>query len=377
MSTETFMAGFKQTTIEADVYSEADSVSWKYELAGGTLYSPAGYFKRNGVAVGNPANNAINVRSLASIGATPVITSYVLSSDNSSSINTGFVNAMNAQTNKLIVLYTTNGIKSSQVVDDWFAAAGSVNWPGAFMCNNYSCGYVGFYMPSRKKIIAEAAIFSDGNELGTANYVAIADEVNDIGVLGFPKRVVYDLTEYSTTTGYEYKRYLSDSAILKTADYGLTDGATVMLAGDLLQSQSMLDASMKTRINLRWYSGTTLLDATTVLEVTGTSYKNAIGYSTMPANTDGFTIVVSRYPRNDAITGLSSVKNVVFTEVSRNPNKANSRAIIGVNGIKSGGFIESQTDNHLMELKINSTSATNIVNIVGITEGDSGTPPKT
>lgn len=373
MATERFIASFNKTGVEAEVFSEANSVTYKIQVGGGTNHSPNGYLKRNDDDITGLYANGLNIRSFNSIKDSPEIKSFELTTT-SSAMNTSFMTYINTSPHKLIVIFSGKNLRSSPEIDAWFAAARSVAWPGSYMCNNFSCGYVAFYSPARKKIIGEVAIYSDGNEKKVAEYVAIADEVDDIGALGFPGRITYDLDTYETDSSYEYKRFPSAASVNRMADYGLAPGAAVLLSADLIQAQSMLNAGMKTRINLRWYKGTTLLDSSVVLEVPGIEWHSAGSYSKAPADADGFTIVVSRFPRNDAVIGRSAVKNVVFTEVSRDGTKNNNGAAMGVNGIRAGGFVEQQTDNHLMDLGLFTSALTNIVNIVGIKEGDSSKP---
>lgn len=370
MSTETFIASFNKTGVEAEVFSEANSVTYKIRVGGGTNHSPNGYLKRNNEDITGLYANGLNIRSFNSIKDSPEIKSFELTTT-TSAMNNSFMTYLNTSPFKLAIIFSGKNLRSSAEIDAWFKAAGSVAWPGSHMCNNFSCGYVAFYSPLRKKIVGEVAIYSDGTEKNVAEYIAIADEVDDIGALGFPGRIVYDLNTYETDNTYEYKRFPSTASINKMSDYGLAPNAAVLLSSDLLQSQSMLDANMKTRINLRWYKGTSLVKSSTILEVDGTEWKSAGAYDKAPADADGFTIVVSRFPKNDAIVGRSAIRNIVFTEVSRDGTKLNNGAAMGVNGIRAGGFVEQQTDNHLMDLGLFTSALTNIVNTVGIKEGDS------
>lgn len=367
MATETFMAEFAKTGVEGAVISEANAVTYKFSVGGGHDHSPNGYVKRNDSDITGLYANGLNIRGLNTVDGQPEIKSFELTS-NASAMNNSYMTYMDTLTHKLVIIFSGKRLRSSPEIDDWFKKVGSVAWPGSYMCNNFAVGYVAFYMPSRKKIVAEVAIHSDGNEKKVAEYIAIADDLDDIGALGFPSRIVYDLNEYSTTTGYEYKRFPGDAAVNKMSDFGLAPGASVLLSADILQSPEMLAANMKTRINLRWFKGVSLLSATTVLEVEGTDWKSSGSYAKAPADADGFTIVVSRYPRNDAIIGVSAVKNVVFTEVSRDGSKRSDGAMFGVNGIKASGFVEKDSGNPLMELGLFNTALTNIVNIVGLKE---------
>lgn len=374
MTTATFMATFNKDVVEADIFSEANAVTYKLVAKGQTNYSPTARLELNDSNIIGSVANGLNIRGMNGPSVAEIKSFELTNVD--SSMNSSFKTFMDTSTHKILVIISGRSLRSTPDIDSWFSSKGSVAWPGNFMLNNYSCGYVGFYSTKLKKIVAEKAIYSDGNEIGLAEYLLVFDTLDDIGALGTPQRVVYDENEYSTTTGYEFKRYPVDTTIVKMADYNMTKGGTFLIQADLVASQTMVAANMKTRVNLRWFQGTTLLNASTVLESIDTSKTSVQGYSTAPPTADGFALVVSRYPRNDAVSGLASVKNMMFTEVSRDGSQINSTAAVGIYGVKANGFVESQSDNHLMDLKVDSTSLLNIVPIVGIREGTSTTPPQ-
>lgn len=374
MATATFMAAFNKGVVESDVFSETDSVTYKLDVAGATNFSGAPYLKRNDINIAGTVTDGLNLRGVNNPTDTGEVKSFVLTSTDSSA-NSAFIQYMNTVTHKLIVIFSGKNLRSTPAVDAWFASVGSVNWPGSFLCNNYSAGYVGFYNPSIRKIVAEAMITSDGVEKGYANYIAVYDTFDDIGSLGFPSRVIYDTGTYAASTGYEYKRFPTDSITNKLSDYGLRQGSNIMLQADLVHSSQMASAGMKTRINLRWLQGSTIKDSSTILESDGVNWVNKTVYSKVPAGADGFTVIVSRFPRNDTLSGNSMVRNVVMSEITRDGSKSGSNAAVGVNGIKAGEFKEAQVANHLMDLKMDVDAFNNIVPVVGIKEGDSGTPP--
>ncbi|SSU39469.1 Uncharacterised protein [Acinetobacter baumannii] len=374
MATATFMAAFRKDAVESDVFSEADAVTYKFEVGGATNYSGAPYLKRNGKNIEGVTSNGLNLRGMNNPEDTGEVKAFELTTTDST-LNNTFIQYMNATTHKIIVIFSGRNLRSSPAIDAWFSAAGSVNWPGQFLCNNYSAGYVGFYSPSLKKIVGEVMISTDGIDKGYANYTTVYDTFADIGALGFPTRIVYDQQTYAATTGYEYKRFPTANTYNKLSDYGLKVGSVVILQADLVHSSQMQSAGMKTRMDIRWLKGSTLLDASASIESSSVNWANKTVYSTVPAGADGFTIVVSRYPRNDTLSGTSMVRNVVFSEVTRDGSKQSTNAMIGVNGIKAGEFVEKQTGVRLMDMDIRVSTLTNIVPVVGIYEGDSSGPP--
>lgn len=367
---ETFIASFDKNTVEASVFSEADAVVYQFKIGGATDYSAAPYLKRNDDNLTGQSLRGLNLRGFNTAGGQPDVKSFELTPTDSA-MNSGFTTYMNNPGSAYVVIFSGPGLKSSPSVDTWFKTMGSVNWPGSFLANNYSCGYVGIFNVARKKIVSEALLSTDGNDKGLAELTVVFDELTDIGALGFPSRVVYDLTEYSTTSEYEYKRFPTNDPINRMTDFGLLPNAIVELSASMYADQSMTNANMKTRINLRWYNASNaLVDASTVLESNGVGWSSVGKYSKAPPTATGFTVVVSRYPRNDAITGTSAVKNVVLTEATRDGSKTSSSAIMGIHGIKAGRFVEQQTDNHLLDLGIFTTTDSNVVNIVGMKEVD-------
>lgn len=373
MATATFMASFNKDVVETNVFSEANAVTYKFHVGGMTNYSANAFLKRNDTVFTGTIANGLNLRCFTgeSLAETK---SYELTAVGST-MNNSFKTFMDTALHELIILFSGKNLKGSSDIDQWFTDKGSVAWPGSFMVNNYSCGYVGFYSPSLKRIVAEVAIYSDGSELGLAEHTLVFDTLNDVGVLGMPYRAVYDPSEYTTTNGYEFKRFPSDLSIDKMVNYKMAPGRTYMIQATVQASPEMAASNMKTRLNLRWFKGTSLLDASTVLESSGGNASQVIAYSKAPVDADGFTIVASRYPRNDSVAGKASIKNFVFTEVSKDGSEIGSNAMIGVNGIKASGFIESQISPHLMDLGLDIPAVANIVPIVGMREGDSGTPP--
>ncbi|ADG60142.1 long tail fiber protein proximal connector [Acinetobacter phage Acj9] len=373
MATATFMATFNKDVIETDVFSEANAVTYKFQLGGMTNYSGPGFVKRNTTDFTGTLVNGLNMRSFTG-DAMVEIKSYELT-PTTSTMNNSFKTYMDTVAHELVVIVSGKALRSSPDIDTWFTSKGSVAWPGSHMCNNFSCGYVALYSPSLNKIVAEVAKYSDGNDKGLAEYLTVFDVLSDIGVLGFPGRIVYDPAEYTTLNGYEFKRFPTSAVITKMSDVGMVAGRTYMIQSTLQASEEMVAANMKTRVNLRWFKGNTLLDASTVLESQSTMDTNVLGYSKAPDGADGVTIVVSRFPKNDAVTGRALCKNFTFVEVSRDGSEFSSTAAIGVNGIKASLFNEGQAAPHIMSLGLDVLGIQNIVPIVGMREGDSGSPP--
>lgn len=367
---EILMAEFDTNGVDVAFVSESNSVTYKIELGGATDHSVAPYIKKNGINIADSqANNlGLNLREFNSPSDNGTEKNFILN-DTNTSINSGFVNYINNSSAKLIAIFSGRNLKSSPIVDDAFKSWKSLNWPGSFLCNNYSCGYVAFYSPAFKRIVSEVMISSDGNEKNLAILTSVYDDLDDIGILGIPDKVVNDSNEYSTLTGYEYKRYPSDSTTNLMSDYGLIVGKPILISADLYQTQNMLNVGMKTRLNLRWLNGSTIV-ANESIDSNDVGWSQVTMYSTPPNTANGFTIVVSRYPKNDVLSSKSAIKNVCVVQVSKNGSEIKtSGAVLGVNGIRVGKYVEKdKTDSNLMQLKLNKTVLENIVPVVNLKE---------
>ena len=81
----------------------------------------------------------------------------------------------------------------------------------------------------------------------------------------------------------------------------------------------------------------------------------------------GFTIVVARYPRNDAVNALSQVRNITFNEVGR-PDTLTGDAAIGVNGIKTSNLEDNAAFPNLITFPDAAIMLKNTVNVINVTE---------
>lgn len=373
---QTLMANIDKDLITVRMVSEANSDTYKLNIGAPSAGNPKlAYLKINDVdlqaqSAVNPARG-LNIRSLNDPSGVNEIKQFDLATTDNSTAD-AFIQYMNDNTHKLVIIISGKDLKSSPKIDAWFASRGSVNWPGAARCNRFNFTYIALYSPSRKKIIMEAHHGEDNpvNE-GFCTLETVFDSFDDLGATGFAKKVVYDPSEYVSTSGYEFKRYPENVGLIASlGEFGLAPGSTVMLSGEMFQSKELVDAGLTARINLRWYKGTSLADSLSVMipsNVVDKWYKIQDTFSVVPPDTDGFTIVAARYPRNDSVVALASVKNLTVSEVSRTYQKT-SHASIGVNGIKTNNLVEGTTSPLLLQLPDSGTFANNTVPLVGIKE---------
>lgn len=368
------MAGFGQTQIEVRTLSESNSVTYRLVACSATSKSSplASYVYMNDVPYGNQAHSTgINVRVFNDNNEIVSIRSFA-TTPNESTMNAGFVDFMSTLNPFPLVLITTFGnTRCSPNIDAWFKSVSSVNWPGSYLFSNYNYAYVGIYSSIHKKILAEVHYGDDvvGSDKGRAKLEVVYDKPSDIGMTGFSGKVVYDPTEYTSTNAYEFKRYPDDRLISPMAEYGISPGKKFNIYAELFASKALIDNNMTTRLNIRWYSGTSLVRSNSV-DVPKTEfdkwYKANIQID-VPTNADGFTIVAARFPRNDAVSAKGGIKNAMLTQIAG--DKTARMAAIGVNGIMSNNIVDGTTPANLLTEIFDSTKTTdNQINLVGIKE---------
>lgn len=373
--TQTLMADFGQDTITVRTLSESNSVTYRLVACSATSTSNplTSYVYLNDVPYGSQTHSVgINIRVFNDANNIVDMKSFVTTATDST-MNNGFVDYMSNLASYPLVLITTFGnTRSSPVIDNWFKSVSSLNWPGAYLFNNYNYAYCGIYSSALKKIVSEVYYGDDrdGSGKGRAKLEVVYDTPSDIGTVGFPYKPITDPTEYSSSNVYEFRRYpVNDQLISPTVTYGIQPGATYSLFSELYASQALFDNGMSTRVNIRWYNGSTLVGSDSIdVPVTNPDqwYKARIEL-TVPANTNGFTVVAARYPRNDGVTALGGIRNVSLTQVSK--GKSAKLAALGVNGVTSNNIIDGTSRPDLLTEIFDSTKIVyNPISLVGIKE---------
>ena len=368
MTKETFMMSFSKDGIVVNNATESNSIIYKFDIAGATDYSVAPYIKRNDIDITQTYGNGLNVREFNSVTDKGAIKSFELTAIDST-MNNAFNTFIESSTAKLIIIFSGKKLRSSDSIDSNFSKWKSTVWPKKFLCNNYSCGYVGIYSPELKRIVYESMVSSDGADKNQAILTATYDDFTDIGSLGFSNKAIYDGTEYSTSNGYEYKKYPTDNISNLMSDYGLDIGKPVFISADIYQSSELLDAEMNTQIQVQWLAGNVVKD-TINLTNSNKEWSRIEKYLVPSSDVDSFNIVVSRYPKNDSIVALSSIKNFVMTQVSKNGDEIkNNGGIIGINGIRSSELnIGNNIADNIINMPLNANTLNNTIDILDITE---------
>lgn len=355
MTTETFIAAYDESSVELEIVAESNSINYRFDIGGSTNHSiETAFLNRNDVDITQTVANGLNIREFNNPNDIGTIKSFELTNVDSS-VNTAFETYITGSTSKLIAIFSGKFLKSSDNIDILFSKWGSLNWPGKFLCDKYSCGYVAFYSPELKRIVSEVMISSDGTETDLARLTVVYDDLYDIGVLGFPNTAIKDSTEYSTTTEYIYKRY-PDESFGSMADYGILPNTLAYISADLYVSEDMVLNNMETRLYVRWMNDSTILTNELISTGSTVGWHSIDAYIQPPPTANNFSIVVYRYPSTTTVA-LSAIKNLVFTSSSKNAESINKTNVgaMGPNGIRSSKFSEV-TDVDLMVLKTTSTS---------------------
>lgn len=349
--TDQFIASFNKDVVRTDFVSESNSIKYKLELGGAHGASPNPFLKRNGTDLLGSFVDGMNVREFNSIDGSPSIKSFNFSKTSGNSVNSAFSSYINASTAKFIVLISGKNLYSATDIDTWFKNAGSVAWPGQFMCNNYKVGYVAIYSPSLKKIVAEVAKYSDGNDTDLAEYKCICDVENDLGSLGLPKKIIYDESEKTATDKQGVYNYYINT---------LLPSINIKSGDNLLLSCDMFRGTSNNKISVLWFSGSTVIDSTAV-PATTTTYQNYETTLKVPETADRLAIYVEKYGSD--LVGCKNVSLVQITE----PKTNSTTAYMGVNGIKATKIVE-KSEGDLLNLKMKVSTQDNVVPVVNIQE---------
>lgn len=341
------MAAFGQDFVETNIMSESNQVKYWMELVAthANAVPNARTLKINQKETGGAPKRGINIWRINTDSAESVPKTFDLTNDDST-MNKAFVEYMTQQTSGLYVIMTHELCRTSKIVTDWFSSKKSVVWPQPHYTVDFpNSAYCAVLAAGKNLILYESFIGNDGKvkEDSRAKLDLVYDTVGTVGLCGIPSRAYEDNETYRDTAGYEYRRYPEqDVTISKLNDFGLQQNQWVRFTCDLFASQVLLNAGSTTRMNIRWFNGNTMLDNTS-LEVPTDGGNRWLRFEKdlrIPANCNGFTAVVSRYPKT-SVAAESSVKNVMMVQiVEPTPDQSGVQAEFGVNGIRMNKAIE-------------------------------------
>ncbi|BBC78316.1 long tail fiber protein proximal connector [Escherichia phage EcS1] len=346
------MAGFGNGFVETQIISENNAVRYKLSIAAGLKKSvPAiGYVLLQDKPLGpQESPPGLTVREF-NVATNTIASSKLFEFKNgeaggASQAFVDYITALSSKPNVIVILTSGDRLYSNAAIDTWFLNASATSWPGTWRCSKFPCSYVAFYSPLYKKIVQEHATYSDDilrQEDVRAQLEIVYDKFNDIGATGFSKRSIEDPTEYSSSTEFDFVRYpIGAPIIAPMADYSLRAGSKVKVSFELYASADLLATGQTVRISFRWFKDTAILTSQTNEVALGQAdrwikYERVLD---VPATADGFTIIVSRYPRQPE-PGLGAIKNLIMTEVSRQDEALTRPAEFGVNGIRMNKAID-------------------------------------
>lgn len=366
------MTAFSKDKTFVGFLGESNSVKYKLNVAAISKYSILkGYIYINDVEITRNFADGINVFKITNNTLVEQKTFAVTSVSATNAAN-AFVSYMSSlQTDSYYIIVTGKNFVYTDIVYNFMIQQGSTCFPIQAISNDrYASAYVGLYNSSKKSIVNENTLASDKTTLDRAKLEVVYDDISDQGATGFPKRAVYDPTDYSTATSYEYIKYPKDQVTAALSDYRLSPGDTVSFSGELYASAALLQNGMTSRASLRLYQGNTLL---TVLNIDAPSNYSDLYYKfekqiDIPANADQFAISVQRYPQNDNVNAVSKCRNLTLVEVSTNSNK-NKIAMFGVNGLKASNFVEYGSVSPVITTMYDNVDMNNL-NTNGIVEED-------
>ncbi|QPB08779.1 tail fiber hinge connector [Klebsiella phage Metamorpho] len=357
MADPILMAAFGEDFVETRILSEANSVTyWLRAYATHKNSVPnESVLTINGSSANSPAlRRGINVIQVNNDGTFGELKNFDVTNEESAN-NNAFLDYTGNLRSGLFVIMTHESYKTSPKIDTWFGLKNSIQWQNSEFAKNYpNCAYVGILAAGKNRIVAESFYANDGvlKEDSRAKLDNVFDNVGDVGYVGMPFRTIEDITEYSDTTGYEYKRYPEQNVVIsKIAPYGLSPGDSAVFICDLYASKALLDSNSTTRANIRWFKGTTMLDSSAALEVPKNMPDRWVRFERwlkVPTGADGFTVVVSRYPRT-TVTAESKIRNVFMSQVSHEEQLNTVTQEFGVNGIRMNKAVDGGTT-HIFEL---------------------------
>lgn len=333
--------GYSKST----VISENNSITYRVSFTSGLEFSTPSmmYFYFQNEPVGEQIDSSgINIRVWNPINNTLVETKNFNLTTTNSAANQAFIEYMNAPaTNHNIFIITTGGrLFSTPEIDEMLKDKGSTIWPGTWLCSNYPCYYSAVYSPLAGRIITENYTSSDGvlrNEDIRPSLDFVYDSYEDIGATGFIFKPVYDMEEYSTNGASQIAvRYpINQGTRVPLSEYGLKGGDWIhwsfeLFAGTDLTVNEQADAS------IRWFKTGGVSTGTVTIKNMASEVGQWIPhdrYAQIPIDATEFTILVQRNPTEQGSTGKVSVRNMIFTRVSRGPKHFNNPAI-GVNGMR-------------------------------------------
>lgn len=351
---EKFMAEFGQGYVQTPFLSESNSVRFKVSIAGSCPLSTAmPYVKFQDENLGSQTfATGFHVKVIDTSSGALLDSKIYSFSTVDDTVSSTFISYMaTLPDTRLVALLTSGKVNFPPSVRSWLRSAGTAALPADSVVARFDISYAAFYTAAKRAIAMEHLKLS--NQKTTDNYQTMLDVVfdalEDVGATGFPKRT-YESEEtfYSAVNGTnnEIVRLPTNQSITPIAGYNLIPGDVVYIKTQLTADAALLAANGTTNLSVRWYKGTVYKSSNDIMfnGIAG-EWKLIETYVTVPQDVDGFTI----YAQRTAQAGQGGLRNMHFTEVSRNGNIAKV-AEFGVNGIRVNYIAENATPPDIMVL---------------------------
>lgn len=248
---------------------------------------------------------------------------------------------------RIVAIFSYDAMRSTDILDDYMTnTLGSLAWPGSKFINSTiitnvyvptQSSYCAIYNSKLRKIVCENFVGNSPSSFqeDTRSFVEIVyDELDDVGGTGIPQRIIDDPTE-RTGDGSVYAVYTWPNTQTVGSGGDLNVGDILSLSGDLYQNQALTTAGGYAVLSvIARNSSNVIIGEKRIDSRTGTvgQFSSQSDYFTIPSTSATIGCTFYHFP-STVKTGVSKVKNVVLTKVSKIPSDAGASAI-GVNGIR-------------------------------------------
>lgn len=345
---EQFMAHFGPSYVESNHLGENNAIKYMIKALGVNSDSSVRvpYVKINGVSVLPSYGRGLNAITISPTGVASNFATFDIY-DRPEHLGTLRTYLMSAPSGNIVVLVSSDAMKSSEDFDTFMKRYGAMSWPGSSYLNRqsdalftpraYRSSYVAIFNTTLKRFCYENFVGNNPNSFAedtTAYLQVVFDDVIDIGACGLPQRKIDDISEYySSGSQYIFKTYFSESITQRELVYHIK--------ADLYSDSVLVAAGGHARIYL--YSSVSGGQWLTQLALHNSGapsgkWTTAEGYFKLPAESSGamfWGCSAYRYP-SSVSTGVAGVRNVTVTPLTRDDKVAD--AAIGVNGIRANSI---------------------------------------
>lgn len=348
---EQFMAHLGPSYVESNHLGENNAIKYMIQALGVNNDSSVRvpYVKINGVSVLPSYGRGLNAITISPTGVASNFATFDIYA-RPEHLDTLRTYLMSAPSDNIVVIVSSDAMKSSEDFDTFMKQYGAMSWPGSSYLNRqsdalftpraYRSSYVAIFNTTLKRFCYENFVGNNPNSFSenTNAYLQVVfDDVVDIGACGLPSRNVDNINEYfSVGNQYEFKRYLSENITTQWE-------SIYHIQCELHSDQTLVTAGGRcifyvwTRDSSGIWKNSIWLGTHTPTPGVWTKFE---GYFKLPTQSSGAKIFASaayRYP-SSVSAGTAGVRNVTITRVTRDDDDKVADAAIGVNGIRANSI---------------------------------------